>query len=402
MFYDLKMSDAEKAKGKIFKVGFAFLLTYAVAAHISTALASAAMVGGVLSLLVLVWICKGEIALAEHQKKLLKVFSIFILLLLITCPFSYKPQASLGAVVGMSLRFTPMVMAIIFLRTSKQLQWILGALFFSLAVADIAALKQLVNHQETIGWVHNRIYFANQLLPMLIFAIPCMLNQDYSRKFRITVGCIAVITMGILLFSQVRGVWVASVLVLGCFLLGYKKRSKKLFTICCAALFIVVAILMADSVLLERVKSIADTKSNLNIERFYMWQSAWTMFIEEPLVGLGLGQFQHFYSTEYHYMLSVAKEPNHAHPHNVVMTFLAETGVVGVVGFCGFFIYVLKELYKKYRIENNVMAFAVCLAVIGFLVAGMTDNVFAMVTVLRLMSLFIGIGFLMNVKFSRS
>ena len=393
MFYDLKMSDAEKAKEKIQKVGFAFLLTYAVAAHISTALASAAMVGGVLSLIALVGICKGELDLLESQKKLLKVFSIFILLLLSTCPFSYNPQASFGAGIGMALRFTPMVMAIIFLRTSKQLQWIFGALFFSLAVADAVALNQLVNQQQTIGLVHNRIYFANQLLPMLILALPCMLYKDYAKKFRFSVGFIAIVTMGILLFSQVRGVWVASVVVLGVFFLGYQKRSKKLFALCCAVLVLATAILMVDPVLLERVKTISDAKNLANVERFYMWQSAWTMFIEEPLFGLGLGQFQHFYSSEYHYLLSVAREPNHAHPHNVVMTFLAETGAIGVSGFCGFFIYVLKELYGKYRTEHNAAAFIAFLAIVGFLAAGMTDNVFAMVTVLRLMALFIGVGF---------
>lgn len=393
MFYDLKMSDTEKAKEKIHKVGFAFLLIYAVAAHISTALASAAMVGGVLSLIALVGICKGEMDLLESQKKLLKVFSIFILLILSTCPFSYNPQASFGAGAGMALRFTPMVMAIIFLRTSKQLQWTFGALFFSLAIADVAALNQLLNQQETIGLVHNRIYFANQLLPMLILAGPCVLCKEYSKGFRLIISIIAIISAGILLFSQVRGIWVASVVVLGLYCILTYKRSKKPFVVLAVVILLSIGVFSMNQGLAERLTSIGDINQTANIERIYMWQSAWKMFSEEPIVGLGLGQFQHFYSTEYHYLMPSSKEPNYAHPHNVLMTFLSETGLLGVVGFVGFYVFVLKDLFRRYRLESSLLTVVAFLAVVGFLVAGMTDNVFAMVTVMRFMSLMIGIGF---------
>ena len=378
---------------RIYEVGYAFLLIYAIAAHISTGLASIATAGGALAILVLLIINKGQVNLTDRQMILSKVFLFFCISVSFTSFFSHDPMDSLRQTLGMVVRFTPMFMAIFFLRSKKQVQWVIGALFLSVVIADGAAIQQLLNHEVTIGFVHNRIYFANQLLPMLILAIACIFYKKNTFIIRCLLGIITILTAGVLIFSEVRGVWLAGLATYLLFLLVWRKRDKKLIAFSCVVALMIALCFWINPELMARLRSIADMGFNANYERIYMWQSAWRMFVENPFVGLGFGQFQHFYTTDYHYLMPMSKEPGFAHPHNVLMTFLAETGFVGTMGFCSLFATILVITLKRYFETQDRLSLVTFLSTAGFLFAGMTDNVFAMLTVFRMISLLIGMGF---------
>jgi len=378
---------------RIYEVGYAFLLIYAIAAHISTGLASIATAGGALAILALLIVNKGHVDLTDRQIILSKAFFIFCILVGFTNFFSHNPMDSLWGMVGMVVRFTPMFMAIFFLKSDKQVLWIIVALFISVVIADFATIKQLLNYEQPIGFVHNRIYFANQLLPMLILGVACIFYKKYTFKVRCFIGIAMLLTAGVLIFSQVRGVWLAALATYLLFLLAYRKRDNKLAILSCAFALVVTLCFWLNPELLARLQSIGDIASASNIERIYMWQSAWRMFIEYPLVGLGYGQFQQFYTTDYHYLMPLSKYPGFPHPHNVVMTFLAETGLIGVIGFFTLFGTILLITWRRFCETRDRLAIVAFLSTAGFLFAGMTDHVFAMLTVFRMISLLIGMGF---------
>jgi len=375
------------------QIGYGFLFLYAIAAHISTAATSVATAGGALAILALLIINRGTVDLTDRQKILSKVFFFFCISISFTSLFSHNSLDSLWKTLGMAVRFTPMFMAIFFLKSKKQLQWIIVGLLVSVVIADFAAIRQLLNHEQTIGFVHNRIYFANQLLPMLILAIPCLFYGKYTVRVRYFIGFAALLTAGVLIFSQVRGVWLAGLATYLLFLTIYRRNDNKLIVFSCVAALVTALCFWINSDLLARLGSIGNMNDRSNIERIYMWQSAWRMFIEYPLVGLGFGQFQHFYTADSHYLMPMSKYSGFAHPHNVVMTFLAETGLVGVVAFCILFATILVNTLKKYFAKRDSLALVAFLSTAGFLFAGMTDNVFAMLTVFRMITLLIGMGF---------
>lgn len=86
--------------------------------------------------------------------------------------------------------------------------------------------------------------------------------------------------------------------------------------------------------------------------RLQLWHEAWQMFLQSPLMGVGYGQFawQHFLSAG-----SAGNPANvgHVHnAHNILMQFLAETGLIGVLALaCG----VAAWLWSMRRIEFDVV-----------------------------------------------
>lgn len=65
--------------------------------------------------------------------------------------------------------------------------------------------------------------------------------------------------------------------------------------------------------------------------RLQLWHEAWLMFLQSPLLGVGYGQFawQHFLLAE---SVGNPADVGYAHnAHNILMQFLAETGLLGVV-----------------------------------------------------------------------
>ena len=72
-----------------------------------------------------------------------------------------------------------------------------------------------------------------------------------------------------------------------------------------------------------------------------MYQSAVKMFLDYPICGVGFGNFRDFYLPDSIYLVSgadVERFPEgYPHAHNTVLTFLAETGLLGTVGLLIFF-----------------------------------------------------------------
>jgi O-antigen ligase len=69
--------------------------------------------------------------------------------------------------------------------------------------------------------------------------------------------------------------------------------------------------------------------------RLELWDEAWHIFLQSPLLGMGWGQFawQHF---EYGVLIkSSSLSGLYNHAHNIVMQLLAETGLVGAVMVVG-------------------------------------------------------------------
>jgi O-antigen ligase len=388
----IKENEIPAKQKQIYAFGYAFLLLYALAAHVSVGVSSIAMGGGILTLVILLLAKRGRANLTAQQALISKFFFLFCFSVGITSILSHDPAASLAGAIGMAGRFTPMFLAMFFLKSSKQLKWVIAALLASVFIADIVAIIQLIKNEQTRGLVNNRIYFANQLLPMIILAVAFFCERSYSLHLRGAAVFIAVITAGVLIFSLVRGVWVAALAVYLVFILVNKKIDRRMIIQSGVLALAALACFWLNPELSARLKSITDLANRSNIERIYMWQSAWKMFADSPLYGLGFQQFGHYYMPGSSYLMPMAKYTSFAHAHNVFLTFLAETGLIGTAAFLGFFTAASATLYKNYRQEGNILSIAAFLAVAGFLLGGLTDNVFAMPTVMRLIALFIGIG----------
>jgi len=85
--------------------------------------------------------------------------------------------------------------------------------------------------------------------------------------------------------------------------------------------------------------------------RFYVWKTAWTMFLDDMLVGKGPGMFRELY---FHYLgeagyvlekLGDRREMPWA--HNLFLELMAERGIIGLTSFSMLIVHPVKRLLQK-------------------------------------------------------
>lgn len=93
------------------------------------------------------------------------------------------------------------------------------------------------------------------------------------------------------------------------------------------------------------------------INRYFWWIAAFRMFLENPLVGVGVGNFER-YITQYNFT-----DFHSMYAHNFYLQTLAETGLVGLLLFLILVFFILRDL-------NNDFIFA---SVLYLLISNITD-----------------------------
>ena len=111
------------------------------------------------------------------------------------------------------------------------------------------------------------------------------------------------------------------------------------------------------------VDRIFDHATNSSI-RFYLWKEAWYIFLQEPLLGVGTGEF-----AWHHFQLAaVFKNPEifgiYNNAHNIILHLLAETGLVGTLPVIGGIIIWIVGIYKVKR-QSLDLALWWLLALVG-------------------------------------
>jgi len=81
-----------------------------------------------------------------------------------------------------------------------------------------------------------------------------------------------------------------------------------------------------------RFATLLNADAGTTFFRLKLWVSAWRMFLDHPLLGVGLDNFLYQYRGRY-ILPDAWQEPNLSHPHNIVLDFLSRLGVLGFA--CG-------------------------------------------------------------------
>jgi len=119
--------------------------------------------------------------------------------------------------------------------------------------------------------------------------------------------------------------------------------------------FLIKSILVKDnlfSFFLTRV----DPYSSSKIQRIYIWISAWKMFLDHPIFGVGFSAFSKMYP---YYRLPQAIKENMSFAHNLPLNLLAETGILG---FLSFSLVIFQFFYwgiKAYLRDKDYLSLAV-------------------------------------------
>ena len=269
----------------------------------------------------------------------------------------------------------------IMIREEKVLAGILIALTFSLLIDDVYIFYQAAQGVDRpITFLHGSFMQSTMLYLVLLPTFLVMTLKDGEViAGKLFYGLSFLVSLAAFLMINTRGAWLALAIVLA-FILAFRLRSRK--KICAAALVLVVmfgVFLMASPKTFDRLATFANVTSEQSVsERFLMWKSAVHVIEDNPLMGVGFGNYEAAYQNKY--ILAEAKERFQGHTHNVYLQFWAETGLPGLILFCALFGYIL---YWSWRRADNCYGLIIFSSTLGLMLYGLTDYTISSFSAMR-------------------
>ena len=274
------------------------------------------------------------------------------------------------------LLFTVMV------REEKILRGILIALAISLMIDNFHVFWQAAQGVERpITFLHGSVMQSTLIYLILLptFLVLCLSEKIPAGK--IFYGIIFVTSLVACIMINTRGAWLDLAIVLPVVIACHVRNRRKFLA---AMLIFVVAggiFLSLSPRTSQRLQTIASAGSEQSVtERFLMWRSAIDAIIENPLTGVGFGNYEAAYQEKY--MLDTAKERSQGHAHNIYLQLWAEAGLPGLIFLCGLFGYILR--WSWLRVKKNFYALIIFAATLDFLLYGMTDYALSAVGAMRI------------------
>jgi probable O-glycosylation ligase (exosortase A-associated) len=255
----------------------------------------------------------------------------------------------------------------------------------------------------------------NDLCMTLNMIIPFTLFLSLSRgnnKSRIYYILISSLFLFVIILTQSRGGFVGLLSVaIYCWL-----KSKKKFMLGLSFLILIFfALLVAPSSYWGEVRSIREENTQQNpygtgAARIYVWKVGWEMFLDNPVLGVGQGNFPWVFHT-YEGKLGLSEgfdERSMAGraAHSIYFAVMAELGIVGTLLFAAMILYTLKDLQyiqkvainKKdvFTVEESTKYYNLGLALEGSLIAYLVSGIF--ISILYYPNLWIIMGFVISLK----
>lgn len=161
-------------------------------------------------------------------------------------------------------------------------------------------------------------------------------------------------------------------LLVGLVVLTFIKNKKISLYISSIIVILVVLFFLIYPNSWNRISSRASLEFNSSdpLSRLYIWDNSLTMIKENPLIGVGKGNFGKEFT------LIVNGGRSHPHAHNDILNVAAVTGIPGSILFLAVWLSLLIYLSKKDYLKNPLIA-ASFVGSLTFLISSMTEATFA-------------------------
>lgn len=232
------------------------------------------------------------------------------------------------------------------------------------------------------GFFGHPMTFAGYLCVFLPVLLVCFFERNLLGKFRYISGIAFVMGSIALFFNGTRGAWLAIAPVVLFIISYYMLQNKKYFVLGLVFIITSSGILLNNDRFLERISSVTNmTTVGSNTERLLMWKSAYNMFMDHPVLGVGLGQYKDNYQKKY--ILPEAREPNLTHAHSNYMQMLAENGVIGFCSFIVFIGYVIIKNIKDFINTKCPYSLIITTSTVALMLQGITEYNFGNSAVMK-------------------
>ncbi|MDR1703691.1 MAG: O-antigen ligase family protein, partial [Clostridiales bacterium] len=173
-----------------------------------------------------------------------------------------------------------------------------------------------------------------------------------------------------MILTQSRGAWLGLLFAAAAFALMHDRRLIILGVIALAFM----PVLLPESVL-TRFLSIGNMTDSSTSYRVNIWLACLLMIKDVWMTGIGSGEpsFRYIYQE---YSFNAVEAP---HSHNLYLQVIIELGVFGLVILAAILLTAFKRFFVSYKLSKDAFiraaAAALAAGLFGYLVQGMTDNV---------------------------
>ncbi len=183
------------------------------------------------------------------------------------------------------------------------------------------------------------------------------------------------LTLGGIISSESRGVWIALVAACTATLFLYDRKKTLIFLT--AMMTVMTIIFFFNNTLRQRAISTittiyAEDEKGSAGNRFELWKGSLLIFKERPLLGAGTGNFE---SNIIRLVQEkkLKKTPTMVHAHNIFLQALATRGIIGLALTVGLFIAVIKWGMKEIKRHGGIGGYTIILCLVLTIVGGLTE-----------------------------
>ncbi len=219
--------------------------------------------------------------------------------------------------------------------------WLAGSTVYSYRTGDVVTsgdLQRAGTGNMMLGDPNDTAAFILMLFPLCYY----LFFNDPTKWLRLVYGSAMVLSLAAVVLTGSRGGFLGLVFLL--FLVWWRSRRKVLGLFVALAVFGVLWTTAPEGYR-ERIQSITHYQDDESaMARVYLRKAAIAMFLHNPLVGIGVGNFKDFVR-DYGAMTSHTA-------HNMYLLVLGELGALGLAVFLWIWIGALKSAHKLSRHDH--------------------------------------------------
>lgn len=261
---------------------------------------------------------------------------------------------------------------LLFIKSSHKLYAILSVFFVYMGIDALSAFAQyLLGYNLGPGGRAGGVINGSMmgLAMLLTLAFPLALIAAYDKAFPSYVRKSAVFSLfGMLLGmwgNQSRGSWLFNGLSGILITLRYCFINIRYILVLLVAVIGIGYVFTSNQSYMERLESTFNiTTDGSNLGRIYVWESDKQMIMDHPVTGVGPGLWGKKYVEQYQLK---EETQNLGHSHNNMLQIASESGILGLIGFLGFSIFVICKSLKNYIRTRNTYDLLILVGFISYL-----------------------------------
>lgn len=235
----------------------------------------------------------------------------------------------------------------------------LGGVLLSLyAIYQVISGNYPTLDMRASGPFESANYLALYLGPIVVYTV---LNffQKKDKWERIFSIIVAVICFAALYFTKSYAAWISifAALFVG-FFIFLKSQKPKVQIVSAVLISFLFAALFFSQIKSEKFEQFIDFENrSSSTVRLEVYEIALTLIKENPILGIGLGQFEQVYQVSAERILE--KQPFEwvmIHPHNIFLAFWLNIGILGLIAFVWLLYLALPWLFEKNSKGRSIAA----------------------------------------------